>query len=282
MNAPGYVILLGSGERSPHIQKVYRWLFEANVLFIGPGSPSYAVRQLRDSLAWRALLARHRLGAATIIASAATLAVGVDALPVYEIYKVGEELHWKPGLDFFGPYGLSLVFIPHWNNQEGGAVLDTRRCYIGITRYGQLAAMLPPGRTIVGIDESTALIVDPEAGSCRVMGLGGVTIVRPEDERQYASGETFALTELGSFLMPDPQTGLPTAVMAHARAVLDEAQRAITEVPTPPSGVVALVERRAAARERADWSAADVLRAQIEARGWQVMNTLQGPVLEPL
>ena len=33
------------------------------MIFMGPGSPSYAVRQLEDSLTWEYILARHRLGA---------------------------------------------------------------------------------------------------------------------------------------------------------------------------------------------------------------------------
>ena len=350
MNTRGKIILLGSGERSPHIRTVYHWLFEqmadpiqvailetpagfelnsdyvagrigqyieehlqnfapqitvvparkrntpyspddpaivqplfeANVLFIGPGSPTYAVRQLQNSLAWRALLAQHAMGATTIIASAATLAVGVEALPIYEIYKVGEELHWKPGLDLFGPYGLSLVFIPHWNNQEGGAVLDTSRCYMGLARYEPLAAMLPPGRTIVGIDEATALIVDPVAQMCRVMGLGGVTLVRDGQEQHFASGENFAIEHLGPFELPDPQTGLPAAVWAHAQAA--QAKRVPEQrwnVSLPPE-VMALVERREAARQAQDWALSDGLRAQIEALGWQVQDTEVGPTVQPL
>jgi hypothetical protein len=84
----------------------------ADLLFLGPGSPSYAVRQLQASLVWNTLLACHRLGAALVLTSAGAIAVSAYALPVYEIYKVGEDLHWHTGLDFFQPYGLSLVFVP--------------------------------------------------------------------------------------------------------------------------------------------------------------------------
>jgi hypothetical protein len=123
------------------------------VLFLGPGSPTYTVRQLAGSLVWHMLLARHRRGAAVIMASAATIAVGALALPVYEIYKVGSELHWQPGLDLLGPYGLSLVVVPHWNNTEGGKDLDTSHCFMGRERWTQLETLLPPSVTTVGIDE---------------------------------------------------------------------------------------------------------------------------------
>ena len=55
---------------------------------------------LENSLAWDIIRARHRLGATLIFASAATIAVGAWALPVYEIYKVGVDVHTVPGLRF--------------------------------------------------------------------------------------------------------------------------------------------------------------------------------------
>ena len=162
---------------SPDDPAVAAPLLEADLIFMGPGSPSYAVRQLQDSLAWQYLQARHRLGAALSFASAATVAAGAYALPVYEIYKVGEDLHWKPGLDLLGPYGLPLVFIPHWNNNDGGEELDTSRCFMGQERFAKLMEMLPPDLTVIGLDEKTALVLDVQAGVCRVMGLGGVTLI---------------------------------------------------------------------------------------------------------
>ncbi|MFO3796431.1 MAG: hypothetical protein ACK8QZ_03990 [Anaerolineales bacterium] len=48
----------------------------ASIIFMGPGSPTYAVRQLKNSLAWKVLRARYRLGSALIFASAATIAIG--------------------------------------------------------------------------------------------------------------------------------------------------------------------------------------------------------------
>ena len=164
---------------SPDDPEILRPLFDTNLNFIGPGSPSYAARQLNDSLAWHMLVARHRVGAILAMASAASIAAGAFTLPVYEIYKVGEDLHWKDGLNFFEPYGLSLVFVPHWNNAEGGATLDTSRAWMGLDRFAQLCQMLPEGMTIVGIEEHTALIMDFEAERCRVMGVGGVTVIKP-------------------------------------------------------------------------------------------------------
>src|SRR6476469_4041448 len=48
----------------------------ADYIFAGPGSPTYAVRQLAGSCAWREVVARHAAGATLAFASAAALAVG--------------------------------------------------------------------------------------------------------------------------------------------------------------------------------------------------------------
>jgi cyanophycinase-like exopeptidase len=264
---------------SPDDAEITAPLLQANAIFMGPGSPTYAVRQLQGSLAWHRLVARHRMGAAVILASAATVAASVHTLPVYEIYKVGEDVHWRQGLDFFGPHGLSLVFIPHWNNTEGGADLDTSRCFMGQARFEQLAAMLPSQATVVGIDEYTALVVDLEDGACRVMGQGRVTLWREGQEHCFSRGAVFAVTQLGPFHMPESGTGIPPEVWQEAQTV--QAQMQTTVVPEPPSEVLRLVEKRECARARRDWAVADTLRERIATLGWHVLDTHQGPQLEP-
>jgi len=262
---------------SPDDPAVVAPLLEANVVFMGPGSPTYAVRQLRDSLAWHTLVARHRLGAAVVVASAGLIAASARALPVYEIYKVGEDPHWHDGLDFFGPYDLSLVFVSHWNNREGGADLDTSRCFMGEARFEQLLALLPTDVTVVGIDEHTALVVDLEAETCRVMGRSGVTLLRGGGEERFAQGQAFPVSELGPFQRPEPQAGIPSEVWERVLAA-----RRDEVAPAPSSDVLALVEEREAARTRRDWVKADALRKRIAALGWRVIDTPTGPSLQPL
>lgn len=263
---------------SPDDPGIVAPLLQANALFLGPGSPTYAVRQLHDSLAWQILVARHRRGAAVILASAATIAAGTYALPVYEIYKVGADLHWQMGLDFFGPYGLSLVFIPHWNNAEGGTDLDTSRCFMGQARFEQLLALLPPDQTVVGIDEYTALVLDLKAETGHVIGSGGVTLLREGQAQVFTQGETFPVSKLGPFWKPAPQTGLARGIWESVLAA--EAQ--VEATPEPPPEVLALVEQREAARARRDWATADAIREKIGSRGWQVIDTRDGPQLMPL
>lgn len=262
---------------SPDDPEITAPLYSADLIFLGAGSPTYAAAQLRDSRAWRRLVARHRRGAALAAASAAVIALGTYVLPVYEIYKVGAELHWQPGLDLLGPYGLTLVFLPHWNNSEGGAELDTSRCFMGRARYERLRAMLPPEVVVLGIDEHTALLLDLEAGLAEVLGRGTVTIARGADEETVARGETIALRELGPFHMPDLAADLPPEIWAE----LDAAAQAAAESSAPPA-VLALVEERQAARLRQDWSTADALRRRLAELGWQVRDTPTGPIVEPL
>ncbi len=168
------------GPTSTDNPEVIEPMWQADVLMAGPGSPTYAVRHLRDSLAWQVLRARNRLGAGVMLSSATTLAASSYTLPVYELYKVGADLHWQPGLNLFADFGLSLLLVSHWNNSDGGASLDTSRCYIGEERFDALLALLPsdPQRTLVGIDEKTALCLDFVAAEAEVVGAGGVLLRR--------------------------------------------------------------------------------------------------------
>jgi hypothetical protein len=262
---------------SPDDPQIVAPLLHADVIFMGPGSPTYAVRQLQDTLAWHLMVARHRLGSAMILASASTLAISTHTIPVYEIYKVGEELHWHPGLDFLGLYGLSLVFVPHWNNNEGGAELDTSRCFMGRHRFEQLRKLLPPKQTIVGVDEHTALILDLARRECRVMGKSGVTLLAAAGEERFHTGQVFDIHKLGPFHLPAPATVVPAKVWAMVQAALPERQP--DRASPPPAEVLALVEARQAARARKDWPAADKYRDRIAQAGWEVKDTPQGPVV---
>src|SRR5690349_11343915 len=46
---------------SPDDPEVCAPLLHANLIFMGPGSPTYAIRQLKDSMAWDIVRARQRL-----------------------------------------------------------------------------------------------------------------------------------------------------------------------------------------------------------------------------
>jgi hypothetical protein len=262
---------------SPDDPEILSPMLDANVIFMGPGSPSYAVRQLEGSLAWRYLQARSLAGVAVILASAATIAAGSYALPVYEIYKVGEDLHWRRGLDLFGPYGLPVTFIPHWDNHEGGTELDTSRCFMGQERFGRLLELLPGEMPVVGIDEHTALIVDLAAGSCQVMGRGGVTVLREGCAERHGSGATFPLDRIGQYRIPAGGESVPGLPPTQDAPTAD----ARSEEAEPPAELLELVQSREDARARREWAEADALRLRVEQRGWRIRDTRDGPRLEP-
>jgi len=262
---------------SPDNATILKPMLSSNVLFAGPGSPTYAVRQLKESLAWHILNARHRMGAALVLASAAVVAVGTYTLPVYEIYKVGEDLHWQDGLDLLGPYNLPMVFVPHWNNTEGGTDLDTSHCFVGQERFERLRRLLPPGIPIVGLDEHTTLTIELADEQCRVSGIGAVTVLRGEEQERFPAPHVFPLTHLGELRVPTDVLGdIPSAVLT----LIQDAQGAESEAETVPSDVLALLGQREDARRREDWATADRLRDEIAARGWHVSDTPEGPHLE--
>jgi hypothetical protein len=267
---------------SPDNPEILAPIFQANWLFLGPGSPTYAARQLKDSLALHMIAARHRLGAALMLASSATLAFSAYTMPVYEIYKVGMDLHWQEGINFFGAFGLPLVVVPHWNNTDGGDELDTSRCYMGKARFSQLMAMLPAGQTIVGLDEHTALVIDKVNAQCQVMGNGRVVIHRQEKRTVYQSGDIFHPNELGQWRVPQPGEGIPPAIWEQALAAHAKQQEEANKPITPPDEILALVKERTAARQQKQWAKSDALRDQIHAKGWLVKDTPSGPELEPV
>ncbi|WP_052664921.1 hypothetical protein [Nitriliruptor alkaliphilus] len=162
---------------------------EAAWVYAGPGSPTYLARQWLATGLPAAL--RHRLTTggehALVFASAAAVTLGAHAVPVYEIYKAGEEPRWEPGLDLFGAVDLDVAVIAHYDNQEGGTH-DTRYCYLGASRLRTMEALLPTDTWVLGVDEHTALVVDLVTGRVRIEGRGGVTVRAGGAETVFPAG----------------------------------------------------------------------------------------------
>lgn len=174
-------------------------LRSAGFVFSGPGSPTYALRVWRESPVLEALVAKLLHGGVVVFASAAAVTIGRWALPVYEVYKVGQPPHWLDGLDLLGPlgFGADSVVVPHYDNAEGGTH-DTRFCYMGERRLAGLEALLPEGGWILGVDEHTALVVDLDSGRVVVTGRGGVTVRRRGASRRLPAGTATAIKELAT------------------------------------------------------------------------------------
>ncbi|TDC92252.1 hypothetical protein E1292_41830 [Nonomuraea deserti] len=205
----------------------------ADWVFSGPGSPTYALDRWAASGVAGDLRARVRARqGVTVLASAAACTAGLATVPVYEIYKVGADPHWREGLDLLEPLGLRAVVIPHFDNAEGGTH-DTRYCYLGERRLSRMECELPPGTAVLGLDEHTALVIDLDGESAHVAGRGGLTVRRPGSRVVLPAGTRTDLAELrrlaegrGGATVPQPSTRPAGSGPAPAEATLEETARA--------------------------------------------------------
>jgi cyanophycinase-like exopeptidase len=263
----------------------------ADLVFSGPGSPSYALRQWSGTPFPDALAAKLADGGAVVFASAAALCLGRYTVPVYEIYKGGADPHWLPGLDVLAVLGLDAAVIPHWNNSEG-AGFDTRYCWLGERRLAALERQLTPATSILGVDEHTALWIDADAGRVAVHGRGSVTVRRAGASRVIAAGEELSLDELRPTGTPAPTSPARAArhagarrdarsddeelaerIIALERDAASTADRARLVAPL----VEALLELRAHAREMAAFDVADGIRDRLVALGIEIADAPDGP-----
>ena len=184
-------------------------LREAGWVFCGPGSPTYALRQWRDTPVPDLLVdTLRRPDAAVVFASAAALTLGSHAIPVYEIYKAGIDPSWTQGLDVVRAVtGLPAVVIPHYDNAEGGHH-DTRFCYLGEGRLSYMESLLPDDAFILGVDEHTAVILDLDARTASVVGNSTMTIRRSGHSIVHPNGDVVPFDQLTAGIADAP---LPVA-----------------------------------------------------------------------
>jgi cyanophycinase-like exopeptidase len=261
---------------------------EANYVFAGPGSPSYALAQweplgLVDDL-------RHVLesGGTLCFASAAALTLGAFTAPIYEIYKVGAEPFWLAGLNLMGVLGLECVVIPHFDNQEGGNY-DTRYCYLGERRLRILERELPETIATLGIDEHTAMVFDFTADTVQVLGRANGYWRHHDEVRVLANGTTTPLASLRTTLVRDAAPVTPPvtspvdqdkalalgetvargdAKSGEALAKLIRMARTGGEGFVDPSGLIeGVLKARRSARENGNYQLADELRDVLVASG---------------
>lgn len=216
-------------------------LARARWAFAGPGSPTYALRQWRDTPVPAALSGVVRRGGTLVLGSAAAVTLGEASVPVYEIYKVGEDPAWVAGLDLLGELtGLRAAVVPHYDNREGGTH-DTRYCYLGEQRLRALEERLPDETGVLGVDEHTAALLDVDARTLTVAGSGVVTVRRRDRSRTFSAGETLGFDELDALLRGDePAASTPTSTPAPPADAVD--------VPATSAGATSLREAADAAQ----------------------------------
>ncbi len=223
----------------------------SEVVFAGPGSPSYALRVWSDLDLSSALTNVVDRGGAVVMASAAAVTLGTKAMPVYEIYKVGEDPAWIDGLDFLSAYGLSVAVVPHWNNREGG-FHDTSHCFIGNHRFRTLVEQLSTTVSVLGIDEHTSLSIHAATGTMRILGSGEVHF----NETDF--GDTMSAP--GFVKRPELPKAAPQPEPANAWEPVIEL----------------LIDMRTESRERGDFFLADRIRETLAASGIELRDEPDG------
>lgn len=174
---------------------------QADYVFAGPGSPTYALRQWAGTAVADILRGKMRVGGAVTFASAAALTLGRYTVPVYEIYKVGTDPYWLDGLDVLREIGLNVAIIPHYDNAEGGHH-DTRFCYLGESRLATLEGQLPSDAHVIGVDEHTGVILDLDSNTATVVGNSTITVRIKGHSTIHNAGEVISIDALR-----DPATG---------------------------------------------------------------------------
>ena len=177
------------------VERGLRALTDADYIFAGPGSPTYALRQWSGSTVANSIVNKLMNGGIVTFASAAALTLGKITVPVYEVYKVGQDVQRLDGLDILSAIGINAAVIPHYDNAEG-ANHDTRFCYLGETRLRMFENMLDEDTYVLGVDEHTGLIIDLDAENGTVVGNGTVTLRLREQSFVYETGSIIPLSIL--------------------------------------------------------------------------------------
>jgi len=275
---------------------------EADYIFAGPGSPSYALTQWQAVGAALSLIRASSSGAAICLASAAAATAGRYAIPVYEIYKVGQVPFWLDGMDLLSDIaGLEAVVVPHWDNNDGEHH-DTGNCFIGRRRLDRLIAELPHPLPIIGIDEHTAVTFHD--GQVSVTGRGRLTVLVGQADETLAAGNTAAFEEVfpsrsitapAAPAPPEPSDFLTALgdgdVLAAADVILlnlnagrtEQARRMVVELANAAGGstdpeeliqpfVDLLMDARNRARSRDDFEEADRIRVALLRSGIEIQD----------
>ena len=203
------------------IERGLRALSDADYIFAGPGSPTYALRQWAGSSVARIMIDKLTTGGIVTFASAAALTLGKATVPVYEVYKVGQDVQALEGLDILASIGINAALIPHYDNTEG-ANHDTRFCYLGEARLQMFESLLDEDTYVLGVDEHTGLIIDIDAGTATVVGNSNVTIRLRSESFVYPTGSVIPLSLLQS----------PTSLLTGSGDVSSSQSVATTPVAT--------------------------------------------------
>ena len=144
----------------------------AGLVYLSGGSPPFLAATLRGTAVWRAIEAAWRAGAALAGCSAGAMAMSDHVPDLRHPLRAAE-----PGLGVV-PH---LRVLPHFD-RFAGRVPD-----LLLTRMVET----PPGVTVLGIDEDTALVGGPD--DWQVMGRQSVWLLRRDGREEHPAGSTLRL-----------------------------------------------------------------------------------------
>ena len=144
----------------------------AGLIYLSGGDPTYLAETLRDSLVWNAIVNEWQNGASLAGCSAGAMAL-TTWVPKMRI-KIGKNNEDVKGLGLLP----NIRVIPHFDRMLGW-IPDI------ITRY---LLNTPPGVTLAGIDENTALVGG--VNSWTVKGEQSVWILTHEGREEFKVGQT--------------------------------------------------------------------------------------------
>ena len=268
------------------IERGLRALSDADYIFAGPGSPTYALRQWAGSSVARIIIDKLNNGGIVTFASAAALTLGKATVPVYEVYKVGQDVQALDGLDILAAIGINAAVIPHYDNTEG-ANHDTRFCYLGEARLQMFESLLDEDTYVLGVDEHTGLVIDLDAATASVVGNSNVTIRLRTESFVYPTGSVIPLSllqsptslltgsgEVSSSHSIAPSPVAPAAAQANSLdAVLDESIQQFDQAMQQRDALAAA--RAALSLEQAmqDWSI-DTLQSDVLVRSRSALRSM--------
>ena len=162
-------------------------------VFAGPGSPTYALKVWQKTNTDKALVRVLERGA-VVMSSAAAMSLGAKVMPVYEMYKVGDDPYWLDGINLLEKAtGIRAAVVAHYNNTQGGTH-DTRYCFIGEKRMEVLESQLHADTAVLGLDEHTGISFDLDEGTAEIFGKGVVTFKKGGNVKTFAPKEVISTT----------------------------------------------------------------------------------------
>ena len=268
------------------IERGLRALSDADYIFAGPGSPTYALRQWAGSSVARIMIDKLNNGGIVTFASAAALTLGKATVPVYEVYKVGQDVQALDGLDILAAIGINAAVIPHYDNTEG-ANHDTRFCYLGEARLQMFESLLDEDTYVLGVDEHTGLVIDLDAATASVVGNSNVTIRLRTESFVYPTGSVIPLSllqspsslltgsgEVSSSHSIAPSPVAPVAPQANSLdAVLDESIQQFDQAMQQRDALAAVRAVLALEQAMQDWSI-DTLQSDVLVRSRSALRSM--------